>query len=79
MKVAFYTRKFYEPDGTQHTVEGFANRTRTPGFKSLDGAPYMLFVDGAFYADAETGLAFLEEVESLSKWFGWLSVNPCFS
>lgn len=79
MKVSFYRNRFYESDGTAHVVEGFATRTRTPGFKSRNGAPYMLFVDGAFYADAESGMDFIAEVDDLVKWFGWLRVNPIFA
>ena len=79
MRKAFYKNTFYEKDGTPHIVEGFGVRKKTPGFKAYDAPPYMVFVDGAFYADAENGLDFLEEVNDLVKRFGWLRVNPVFA
>ena len=51
-------------DGTPHIFEAFRRNI-------INAAPFVIFLDGNFFATAETRSGISEEIESTIKWYGW--------
>ncbi len=47
--------------------------------KIMGAAPYTIFLDGSFFATAESGAEIGDEIEKTITWFGWTRTNPNFS
>ena len=65
--------KAYEKaTGEEHIIEIFR---KTSG----SAAPYIVMLDGAFNADAESRKDAMIEVESILDWFDWSKTNPNYA
>ena len=71
--VKLNTFKAYEKvTGNEHIIE-ILRRTRG------SAAPYIIMLDGAFNADAESRTDAMLEVESILDFFDWSKTNPNYA
>lgn len=68
-----YDCKAYEKyTGEAHLFEVLKSKIK-------NSAPYVIFLDGSFFATAENGAGIGDEIESTITWFGWTRTNPVFA
>ena len=73
MKMKFYDRKAYEKyTGESHLFEVFESNIQ-------NSAPYVILLDGAFFATAESGEENGEEIEATITWYGWIRTSPIYA
>ena len=65
------TSAYEKYDGTRHIFETYRQ-------KITGAAPYVIILDGAFLATAESGADVSSEIKSTINWFNWTSTNPAF-
>lgn len=71
-ELIYKTSAYENHDGTRHIFETYRQ-------KITGAAHYVIMLDGAFLATAESGADASNEIKSTINWFNWKSTNPIFA
>lgn len=66
------TVAYEKHDGTPHIFEVYRQNLE-------NAAPFVVMLDGAFFATEEYGVEIAEEIESTIKWYDWSRKTPIFA